>query len=48
MAGRGKKKVYLLNELDPSVRKAKIKELEKKIRKLSRNRKEKDNDRQRN
>ena len=45
MAGRGKKKIYLLNELDPSVRKFKVKELEKRIRKLSRNRKEKDNDR---
>lgn len=45
MAGRGKKKIYLLSELDPSVRKFKIKELEKSIRKLSRNRKEKVNDR---
>ena len=41
MAGRGRKKIYMLNELDSSVRKFKIKELEKKIRKLSRNRKEK-------
>ena len=39
MAGRGKKKIYLLNELDPSVRKFKVKELEKRIRKLSRKQK---------